>query len=367
MSTSTATAAATNEAGQTATQTAISTNAGMADKAADTGTAAATTTGTGDNGQQTTTTTTAAKADTGTAAAADKGPATADKSAAATTTAGDGGNTDADAAAKAAATAAEFPADWREKLAGDDEKLLTALKRFTNPADFAKTFREQQVMLSKKTATAPLAKDATPEQIKEWREANGIPVDATGYDINNLGDGIVVGEDDREMVNGFLGAMHEQNAPPAVVRAALATYYQVQQQAKDARTLADKEASNAAADTLRAEWGGDFRENVNRVANLAESFPEAVRQSFMEARLADGTPIMSSPEVIKTLASWSRQLNPVGTLLPGKGTDTTESIENQIEAYELQMKQPGWHKNEKANKHYMELLGMRERFQTTKK
>ena len=73
--------------------------------------------------------------------------------------------------------------DWRTRLAGGDEKELKRLSRFASEADVYKAYRELEKKKSSGELKQALSKDATPEQIAEWRKENGIPETPDKYDL----------------------------------------------------------------------------------------------------------------------------------------------------------------------------------------
>src|SRR5688572_16811028 len=128
--------------------------------------------------------------------------------------------------------------NWRQELAGDDAKALKALERIPSQKDLLKSWLEQRALISSgKHAKAPGA-DATPEQLKEYREANGIPETHDGY-YKALPEGVTFGEDDKPGVEGFLKDMHGMNVPPAIVSKALERYVAVQEEGAIARSELD--------------------------------------------------------------------------------------------------------------------------------
>ena len=235
-----------------------------------------------------------------------------------------------------AAAPADWPDDWREKLAGDDTKLLATLKRFTSPKTFSESYFALKQKLSSGEYQKKLAGDATDEQKAEWRKENGIPDKAEDYDTT-LGDGLVIGEHDKPLVNEFLSSMHAANAQPEAVKAALSTYYKLVEQQTAARADADALGRTEAEDALRTEWGNDYRKNVNAAFSLLDVAPAGVKDRLMNGRLADGTPIGNDPGVLKFLAGLAREVNPLGTVVPGAGANATSAIADEIAGIEKQM------------------------------
>lgn len=257
----------------------------------------------------------------------------------------------ADDDGKQVQTPADFPEDWRAKLAGDDEKALKRLERFKSPKDIYQAYRSLEAKMSSGDVVQKLPEDATEEQISEYRKANGIPESAEGY-LDALNSGVVIGDEDKELVNSFLESAHAKNAPPEVVGAALDWYYKVQEDQAAAQAEADKQRREAAADELRAEWGNEFRGNINSIKAFLDAAPVSddgtpLGDLLMGARLADGTPLGDSPAALRWLAKLANDENPAGFVAPGSGQGQIESIENEIKSIEAKMGTSEYIKDEK--------------------
>lgn len=230
---------------------------------------------------------------------------------------------------------ADFPEDWRNKLAGDDAKELKRLERFGSPNDVYKAYRALEAKLSAGKIKTDLPKDATPEQLTEWRKDNGIPDTFEGYD-SELKD-IVIGENDKPLVNEFLRKMHEQNASPAAVKGALSAYYNlVEQQAID-RQIADEDFKAASLGELQTEWGADFRKNVNMVSNLLASAPEGLAARIEAARTPEGHIIGDDPAIMKWLNQLARDVNPAAAVVPNAGSNAVVAMAEEKALIEAKM------------------------------
>lgn len=252
-------------------------------------------------------------------------------------------------------------ADWRKEFAGDNADDMKVLERFASKADFMKSWKEQRATIAQNKAAKPLPKDAKPEEVAEWRKANGIPEKADDY-YKALPEGMVFGEDDKPGVTKFLEDMHSLNAPPAMVSKALEVFVAAQTEAAEARTAKDLEVRDSTQEALRTEWGTDYKANVNAMSAFVKAnVPEADQANFMNARMGDGTPVFSHPGMVKAFAQLGRVLNPTGTATPGGGMDKLDAIETQIAAYEKRMATKEWFKDTKAQEHYRQLVTARDR------
>ena len=250
-----------------------------------------------------------------------------------------------------------WPDDWRKNLAGDDAASLKQLERYQSPTDIWKKARSLEQRLSSGELKSNLPKDATPEQVALWRTENGIPEKPELYDVGTIAD------EDKPAITGYLAQMHSVNASPAVVKAGLDWYNKEVERLNDEAAVRDKEFAKQSEDALRAEWGSEYRLNVNKINGLLETAPAAVRDEIMHGRLANGEPFMAHPEVMKWLNGMARQLNPVTTIIPGAGANIGNAIEDEIKGIEKMMKEDrkAYNEDEKAQSRLRELYGARER------
>lgn len=270
---------------------------------------------------------------------------------------------DAAAAAAAAAAGKELPTNWRDLLAGDDKEALTALGRITDPKTLGKSFVEMRKQLSK-AQKAELAKDATPEQVAEYRKANGIPEKPDGY-LEGLPKDITFTDQQKPMVGKFAENMLAINTPPQYVQAALATYHQIQAETQEGIRVANENASAAGREALIEEWGSpaEFKSNMGAIENLLAGAPKDVVDALKQSRGPDGLNILNNPNFIKFLAQTARDLNPAATVVPGYGVEQTKALASEIETIEKTMRETPdkYWGDEKMQGRYRELLGARDR------
>jgi hypothetical protein len=236
-----------------------------------------------------------------------------------------------DVAEKAVTAPATWPEDWRTKLAGEDQKALKQLERYGSPADLYKKTRELEAKFSSGDYKRDLPKDAKPEEVAAWRVERGIPDKPEGYlEKLALPDGMVLGEADKPIVASFAEAALDGNMDAGQLSKLVTQYYKMQDQIAQQRAAADQEYKRSAEDELRAEWGPDYRPNLNAVKNLLAGMPEGAADNLLGGRLADGTRIGDNPGVVKWLASMSRELNPAATLIPAGTGDVGKGVNDRI-------------------------------------
>lgn len=235
--------------------------------------------------------------------------------------------------------AGTWPDKWREEMAEKDEKVLARLARYNTPKDVGQALIAAQNRISSGELKSSLPKDASVEQIKAWRAENGIPEDPAKYEIK-LKDGLVIGDEDKPIVEAFSKAAHGANFNSAQVSAALDWYYDELDRQTEVRAAADQKAAQNVSDALHKEWGNEFRLNMNIFTSFMDSAPTPLKESLMRGRLADGTPVGSSAEVIKWISLKARELNPAGIIVPAGGGSMAASIDDEIKAIETLMRAP---------------------------
>lgn len=294
---------------------------------------------------------------------------------AATTTTGDAVSTGAKASEATGTTAAasegagqpSWPADWRSQLAAGNEKEVKQLERYTSPKDIWAKARalEQRLSSGELKAVTPFPDKGTQEQQNAWRAENGIPEAPDKYTID-LGEGVVLGEADKPIVDDFLKHMHAKNLPTSLANETMKWYMDFAERQAEARYEADMQAKQTFEDTMRADWGNEFRTNMNSVGSILDLAPEGFRDRFMQGRMADGTPFGSDPDALRWLANMARQINPITTITPGAGANVEQAIGDEISKLEGMMGNKGseyWRGEnaEKNQERYRQLVDARDR------
>jgi hypothetical protein len=253
-----------------------------------------------------------------------------------------------------------FPDDWREQLAEGDDKLLKELKRFTSPNMLVKSWKDARTKISSgqyKMAAPP--EGATEDQIAEWRQQNGIPESADKYSTD-IGEGMVLGEDDMAIVKGFLEHAHEKNLPQSSVTAMLEWYYNFNDSLKSQVVARDHEFRVNATAELKNQWGAEYDMNLNAIRALV---PEEVSDLLFNARTEDGEVLGSHPRVLQFLAQTAREMYPEATVIPGGGTGSLDSIETEIAAIRKDIANPasGYYKDQAKQDRFARLLEARDK------
>ena len=257
-----------------------------------------------------------------------------------------------------------FTGDWRAIMAGGNEAAMKTLRRFQSPANFYKSYEAmRQKMSTEMTGKKP---EGEGEELEAWRASVGIPDEPEGY-LDNLPNGVVVGEEDKEMVSSFLDYAHNNDFTPEQVHASLGWYYQVQDDMVNQQAERDNQYKAEAEDILRADWGPEYRQNLNDAVSFLTTYGnEEIRDKFLHGRLADGTPIGNDPEMLNFLVRAHREVNPAGINVSQEGERPIQAIDREIREIEKRMENPresGYYEDEAAQARYRELLEAKEKLE----
>lgn len=232
---------------------------------------------------------------------------------------------------------AKWPETWRSDWSGGDEKVAKMLERFESPAALVKSYNEAAKKIRSGELAKPLPKDATPEQIAEYRAEHGIPEKPEGY-FEKMPEGLVIGEEDKELFSDFAGAMHELNLPPAAMHKAVEWYYGMQEAQLAKAQEMEKQQAAQASEALRKEWGQDHKANINLITSHLDSLGE-LKPMLMDALMPDGTRLFNNPDIVKWFAAQARLANPGGTIVPGGGNPSQlDSVQGEIDKIETVMR-----------------------------
>ena len=219
-----------------------------------------------------------------------------------------------------------LPDNWRELVAGSADEAKK-LERFTSPKALWDSYQEAAKKVREKTTVmTPPGKDATPEQVKAWRDANDIPETPDKYEIK-LPDNRTLGDADKPILDAFTPVAHEAGLSQSQV-SRLVDWQLRQQEAEVEATLnrdEDHKAEGRAA--LKEEWGpADFKRNSGAITELmgratgdiemGDGSKLALADAIMNARLANGRKLGNEPQAVRWLASLGLDLVPLDSQMP---------------------------------------------------
>lgn len=272
---------------------------------------------------------------------------------------GTGTLVESDPTDKPVAAPANWPEDWRMKMAGEDKSYLKTLDRFNSPADLAKAYRDAQQRLSSGNLRQALPDNPSPEELASWRAENGVPAEPNGYDFNVDLD-YQWNDNDRAVLSDFAQYALENNIPAPVAKQMAAFYASKQAQTFSMIEEFDARAHQQGEDSLRAEWGPEYRKNINAIKNtLSAHATDDVVEAMLASRTPDGKRWGDSPEMLKVFAALAREVNPSATIVPSTGFNTAEDELTGLEKF-MRENRTEWFKDSAKQERYRELIEARE-------
>ena len=211
---------------------------------------------------------------------------------------------DADEGDKASEVAASFPENWRELAADGDDELLKELKRYGSVKNVVKALKESKdtIRSGKLKRDMPDPKDE--KAMAEWRKSEGIPDDPTGYELPDTVKTRMTDED-KPIIASFTEYAHQKGATPAAVNLAAEWYFDTLEAMEGERIAKDNEARETAEETLRKDWGGEYKANLQLGAQFVSGIP-GVGKDWTDARMPDGRRLGDIPEFVSWAADMGR-------------------------------------------------------------
>lgn len=253
-----------------------------------------------------------------------------------------------------------WPEDWRKQMAGEDSKALKALERYTSPDAVAKALISAQQRIRSGEYKRQISADASPEEVKAWREEQGLPADAKDYDLPVLLDGNYDELDDfgKQSIDAFRNVFFEAGVSPDVAHKVVETANKVVEQQLQQQAESDAQRHEEAEDSLRSEWGGDFRRNISLNAQFLQDKFGDNWQSLVMARTPDGIRLADMPEFNKLVNQMARSEG--GTVLEsGEVVAGSNAAARIAEIEKIMSTDYGRYKREGLDGEYAKLLEAR--------
>lgn len=246
-------------------------------------------------------------------------------------------------------TPSDWPDDWRDRFAGKDEGFGKLLKRFTSPENFAKAYTGLQKKLSSAPAAlTPPDKDATEEQVAEYRKAIGVPETPEGYEVKI--EGVPLGDVDKTILAGVLAGAHAQHIPAAHVKAMVGAWAEQAARAQEEQVAAAQRSKAQVQNELRREYGADFKRNLGLGQEFLEAHPGIAK--FVRPDAPD-------IELLRDIIALARDSADEEALYGGDGAGGGKSMDDRI--VELRTKSVTGKLTKAEDAEYMRLLDGREK------
>lgn len=260
---------------------------------------------------------------------------------------------------------------WRERLAGGNEDEMKQLRRYASPEGIWKKIRHLEKKLSSGDLK-PVRPDTDDEAVlAEWRKQVGAPDTPEDY-LKALPREIDIPESDAPAIERIFKTMHAQGLPTEQAKEVVSEYYRMQAEWKTQLVQQDYDYRIQSEENLRAEWGPEYRANINAIGLLFDRMgSKDLLQQMQAARLPDGRKLGDNPEAMKFLAAVARDVVSDGgvTITPQGGMNLQQSIAHEKAALEREMQATNpsdpssYWKNPEKQARYLELLQAEERMQ----
>jgi hypothetical protein len=235
--------------------------------------------------------------------------------------------------------------DWRAKFAehvaaGDKkaaEREMKRLERIADPAAVYGMYRELEAKFSQGGLTKIPSKDASPEDVKAFHKALGVPEDPKEYvEKLSLPNGVTLGDRDKVIASEFAQAMHGAGLTQGQMDKAYSWYLQNQEAQAAAIDQQDDHNRLQGQQALKEEWGPSYNRNINAISSLFAYAPGganldndgALFNRLLGGRMADGKIIGDDPEMVKFLVSLAKEVNPIATVV--ENHNSGKSIEDEL-------------------------------------
>lgn len=256
----------------------------------------------------------------------------------------------------------------RETLAGGDENLLKSLERYKSTDAISKAFKEARNAAKNAGKPVALSDKSTPEEVKAYREAYGIPDDVAAYPGEFRSD-FKVTDADKAILGDFKSAMHSKNVPPAAAAAALDWYQDfatAQQQELDGNMVKVAKETQAA---LRSEWGGEYDGNLGAVRELMTThLGKEGFDGMMDLRMMDGSRLQDHPGFVKMMAQVATDFYGSNAIFNGDIETTGKTIEAKLEEFRaMQLADPEKYNSHAVQEQVANLYAQKEKIEARKR
>lgn len=183
---------------------------------------------------------------------------------------------------------------------------MQEVNRLKSPADIGKELVRQKQELSKRREPLTLAKDATPEQVSEYRKAVGVPEQATveAYGVK-APDGYAISEVEKGFLGDFVKEMHANHVPAGMVQKATEQFFKAQTANQQAEKRFDLDRQTEWQTALKDKLGKDYTPTLEAGREfLRQRFAEKpeMLQELVNARLPGGGRLGDNPAFIEMVA-----------------------------------------------------------------
>ena len=246
------------------------------------------------------------------------------------------------------------PVSWKQSIS-EQYRTNPNIEKFTEIDALAKSYINAVSMIGTDKIPLP-GKTATDEQWNEVYNKLGRPESPDKYNLQFKTD---VAPVDENVIKGFAQNAHKLGLNNKQAQGILEFYKSTLESSAKEMAVNMESAQAEAANSLRAEWGKSYDENLRKAANVAQTYLEP---EILDTQLRDGSRLGDNPKIIKAFANIANLLSEdkiVGTeadnVLQGR------EIEKEIEELTSDRQGAYWNKmHPNHNKVVNQVLTLRE-------
>lgn len=242
------------------------------------------------------------------------------------------------AKAKASLEKTVSAADLPKELAKIKSRMESQLGRYGSLEDALLAGWNAQEKLRSGKVKEALPDGATPEEVAEWRQANGIPDAPEKYEILPV-DGHKWSEADQPALQRLKQMAHSMNLGGKEVNGIAALYAGLVQEAKEAQEerlqQIDRQDLQSVRDTLRDELKSEYKHSVTLMKQMLEDselFPDGLGGELAQVRLSNQTRLINHPAFVKFMIETARERRGEGGFISGGEAAAFQSEKAELEA-----------------------------------
>jgi hypothetical protein len=243
---------------------------------------------------------------------------------------------------------------WKEAIS-EEYRSNPNIEKFTEIDALAKSYINAVSMIGADKISLP-GKSATDEQWNEVYNKLGRPESADKYTLEFKTD---VASIDENTIKGFAQNAYKLGLNNKQAQGILEFYKSKLESSAKEMNVNMEYAQEQAANSLRAEWGKSYDENLRKASSIAQTYLEP---ELLDTQLRDGSRLGDNPKIIKAFANIANLLSEdkiIGTeadnVLQGR------EIEKEIEELTSDRQGAYWNKTHpNHNKVVNQVLALRE-------
>ena len=195
----------------------------------------------------------------------------------------------------------DTPASWKSSIS-EEFRNDPNIEKFTEIDALAKSYINATRMIGQDKVAVP-NKNSTEDQWNEVYSKLGRPESADKYALNIESEAVVM---DEGAIKSFAEQSHKLGLNNTQAQGILEFYKNNMESNMQQATVNTETAQAQAEQTLRAEWGQDFDNQVAKAGALAKA---NMNPEILDLQMQDGTRIGDHPEIIKGFAKIAGMLS----------------------------------------------------------